>query len=119
MPARIKLFEKKKDHREILCSRISLSNASKPCRLCIRCLLNNQYKKKLNIPQTPKTPMMKRVRQSIRDKISVPKFRIDQLFEEENIQTSLQTIEITQKDLENLQYNFFDTNTMIKPTFHL
>ncbi len=117
MPARSKLFEKKKDHKEILCSRISLSNASKPCRLCIKCLLNNQFKKKLNIPQTPNTPKINRVRKSIKDKIIIPKFPIDQLFEEE--QSYLQTIEITQKDLDNLQYDFFYTNGMIRPIFYL
>ena len=116
MPARSKIFEKKKDHKEILCSRISLSNASKPCRSCIKCLLNNQFKKNLNIPQTPKTPKVNRIRESLRDKISIPKFPIDQLFEEEL--SYLQTIEITQNDLDNLQYDLY-TNGMIRPLFYL
>ncbi len=119
MPARSKLFEKKKDHKEILCSRISLSNATKPCRTCIKCLLNNQFKKDLNIPQTPKTPKVNRIRESLRNKISVPKFPIDQLFEEEQLQSYLQTIEITQNDLNNLQYDLYDTNGMIRPLFYL
>ena len=117
MPARSKLFEKKKDHKEILCSRISLSNASKPCRSCIKCLLNNQFKKNLNIPQTPKTPKVNRVRESLRNKISIPKFPIDQLFEEEL--SDLQTIEITQNDLNNLQYDLYETNGIIRPFFYL
>ncbi len=114
MPARSKLFEKKKDHKEILCSRISLSNASKPCGMCIICLLNNQFKKKLNIPKTPK---VNRIRESLRNKISVPKFPIDQLFEEEL--SYLHTIEITQNDLNNLQYDLFETNGIIRPIFYL
>ncbi len=119
MPTKSKLFEKKKDHKEILCSRISLSNASKPCRMCIICLLNNQFKKKLYIPKTPKTPKVNRIRESLRNKILVPKFPIDQLFEEEQLQSYLQTIEITQNDLNNLQYDFYDTNGMIRPLFYL
>ena len=112
MPAKIKLFEKKKDHKEILCSRISLSNVVRPCRLCIKCLLHNQYKKKLNIPQTPKTPKMKRIRESVKDMISVPKFPIDQIIKQEEF-------EITQQDLDYLQYNLFDNIGMIRPTFYL
>ena len=107
MPAKIKLFEKKKDHKEILCSRISLSNAIRPCSL-----LDNQYKKKLNIPQTPKTPKIKRIRKSLKDKISVPKFPVDQIIKQEEF-------EITQQDLDNLQYNLFDNIEMIRPTFYL
>ena len=50
--------------------------------------LRYQYKKKLNIPQTPKAPKINRVRKSIKDKIIVPKFPIDQIEEEEHCSMS-------------------------------
>ncbi len=119
MPARSKLFEKKKDHKEILCSRflyqMPLNHVG--CVLFVCWIIN--LKKNLNIPKTPKTPKVNRIRESLRNKISVPKFPIDQLFEEEQLQSYLQTIEITQNDLNNLQYDLYDTNGMIRPLFYL
>ena len=119
MPAKTKLFEKKKDHKEILCSRIARSNAIRPCRLCIKCLVNNQYKKYLNIPQTPKAPKIKRTNESMRGRITVPKYPRNQIEEEYNSYMQyLDGNEIKTEDLELLECDWF-VPVLIRPTFYL